>query len=150
MATDPADLANLRDIVLPPVVPYWPPAPGWWIVAATLLAMALLLFARSVMRHRRNAYRRTALRELEAIGPIRDGAAAQHLSAVLKRVALVTFGREQVASLSGQSWLAFLNRTGRTNAFEETLGFDTPADGDAVAKAARQWIRQHRRDGGSC
>ena len=92
MAADPADLANLHDIVLPPVVPYWPPAPGWWIVGFTLLTMALLVVARRVMRYRNNAYRRTALRELDAIGPIRDSVAAQRVSAVLKRVALVTFG----------------------------------------------------------
>lgn len=150
MATDPADLANLHDIVLPPAVPYWPPASGWWIVTATLLAIALLLLAQSMMRYRRSAYRRTALRELEAVGPVRDSIAAQRVSAVLKRVALVTFGREQVASLSGRSWLAFLNRTGRTTAFEETLGFDAPLDSNAIATAARQWIRQHRRDDGSC
>jgi hypothetical protein len=150
MATDPADLANLHEIVLPPTVPYWPPAPGWWIVAATLLAMALLLLARSIMRYHHNAYRRTALREFEAIGPIRDSIAVQHVSAVLKRAALVTFGREQVASLSGPSWLEFLNRTGRTTAFPETLLFGAPLDGDAIATAARKWIRQHRRDGRSC
>ncbi len=30
MTSDPADLSNLRDIVLPPSISFWPPAPGWW------------------------------------------------------------------------------------------------------------------------
>lgn len=153
MAVDPADLANLHDIVLPPAVPYWPPALGWWIAGFTLLAMALLVLARSMMRYRHNAYRRAALRELDAIGPIRDSATAQDVYTVLKRVALVTFGREQVASLSGRSWLTFLDRSGRTAAFGQMPplpGFDASADGDMIAAAARQWIRHHRRNFGSC
>ncbi|WP_158931037.1 DUF4381 domain-containing protein [Acidisphaera sp. S103] len=153
MAADPADLANLHDIVLPPAVPYWPPALGWWIVGFTLLAMALLVLARSMMRYRHNAYRREALRELDAIGPIRDSATAQDVSAVLKRVALVTFGREQVASLSGRFWLAFLDRTGPGTVFGQMLplpGFDGSADGDMIAAAARRWIRHHHRNDGSC
>ena len=40
---DPADLSNLRDLVLPPQVPLWPPAPGWWIVAAASIAAAAIL-----------------------------------------------------------------------------------------------------------
>ena len=41
--SDPSDLSNLRDIVVPPEVALWPPAPGWWIVAAGCLAAAACL-----------------------------------------------------------------------------------------------------------
>ena len=117
MSGDPADLSNLHDIVLPVPVSYWPPAPGWWILALAMLAVAVILIVRLVARYRRNAYRRAALRELDAIGPAVDGASAMHISAVLKRTALVAFPREQVAGLTGPAWLAFLDRTGHTEAF---------------------------------
>ena len=31
-------LVNLKDIHLPPPVPFWPPAPGWWILALLLIS----------------------------------------------------------------------------------------------------------------
>ena len=37
MTGDPADLANLRDIVMPAAIPWWPLAPGIWILVAGLL-----------------------------------------------------------------------------------------------------------------
>lgn len=142
--SDPADLSNLRDIVVPPEVSFWPPAPGWWIVAAAAGLALALLAASAVVRHRRNAYRREALRELEKAG-------AQQASSILKRAALAAWPRDQVASLSGADWLAFLDRTGRTNAFTrgpgrdlEALTFGGTGDRDAVVVAARQWLRDHR------
>jgi hypothetical protein len=61
MTADPADLSNLREIVLPPPVSFWPPAPGWWIVGAALAGAALILLGKTFIRYRRDAYRRQAL-----------------------------------------------------------------------------------------
>jgi hypothetical protein len=143
---DPADLSNLRDLALPPQVPLWPPAPGWWIVAAAGVATAVIVAAMVVARHRRNADRRVALRELETVAP-------QGISTVLKRAALAAWPREQVASLSGPAWLAFLDRTGHTTAFTdgagrsiETLAFGGSVPDDeatAVRDAARHWLSHH-------
>jgi hypothetical protein len=153
MTADPADLANLRDIVLPVPVSFWPPAPGWWIVGATLLAALLILLAKALARYRQNAYRREALRELDAIGPARTPVAAQRISAVLKRAALAAFPRSEIARLSGASWLGFLDRTGRTDAFSKgpahmlpafALGAVPTADGEAILQEAQRWVRRHR------
>jgi len=149
MSADPADLSNLHDIVLPAPISYWPPAPGWWMLALALLSLMLILIARLVAHHRRNAYRRAALRELDAIGPAVDSASAVRISAVLKRAALVAFPREQVAGLTGPAWPAFLDRTGRTNAFGNgdlaALAYGGGGrEGDAILKAARHWVRFHR------
>src|SRR5947208_329006 len=108
--SDPTDLSNLRDLALPTEVPLWPPAPGWWIVTAAGVASAAILLATAIARHRRNAYRRQALRELAVID-------ARGISALLKRAALAAWPREPVASLTGSDWLAFLDRTGRMSAF---------------------------------
>jgi hypothetical protein len=138
--SDPTDLANLRDIVVPPAVSFWPPAPGWWLVGAAGVIAAGFAVAVAVRHWQRNAYRREALRALET-------AKTSEISAILKRAALVAFPREQVASLSGAAWLAFLDRTGGT-AFENTallaLTYGGTGDRDTVVAQARRWIERHR------
>jgi hypothetical protein len=156
MSADPADLANLRDIVLPPAVSYWPPAAGWWILAAALLAGLALLLARAVIRHRHDAYRQQALRELAALPTPLGAAGAQSLSAILKRTALVAFPRADVAALTGPAWLHFLDKSGRMQGFESgpgarlaeiALGAQGSIDERAIRAAARDWIRRHRAAG---
>ena len=43
MTPDPTSLERLHDIVLPPPVPWWPPAPGWYWVMGLLGALLLLV-----------------------------------------------------------------------------------------------------------
>ncbi|CAN7206997.1 DUF4381 domain-containing protein [Bosea sp. LjRoot237] len=107
--SDPGDLNRLADLALPPPVPFWPPAAGVWIVGCAALAALSVLGWRSWSRYRADAYLRAAAAELDALaaGP----AAAEAISAVLKRAAFVAHGRERVASLTGQAWGAFLAET---------------------------------------
>jgi len=112
----PDALAALRDIHLPAPVPFWPPAPGWWVVAALALLAGLGLAL--WLRARRRSPRRAARQELDALARTfaegRDVASlAQDLSALLRRVALARFPREEVAALHGARWLEFLERSGR-------------------------------------
>jgi len=159
MAQDAASLDNLRDIVLPPPVPWLPPAFGWRLVAAALAAAALVALWRAFARWRANAYRREALRELAAIAArIQAGEnpanAAAEISALMKRAALTAFPREAAAELTGRSWASFLDRTGRTKDFTEGPGRDlwpaafggavSPAGMCGAAEAARRWLRGHR------
>src|SRR5262245_52349452 len=106
MNDDSASLARLHDIVVPPAVGWWPPAPGWyWLLGfAVLAALALLLHGFAVWQ--RNRYRREALAELATLErqacdrKTRDGVPAG-ISELLKRTALTAFPRPRVASLSG-------------------------------------------------
>lgn len=142
--SDPADLSNLRDIVVPPEVALWPPAPGWWILMAGGIAAAAILTGMIIARYRRDAYRRAALAALDNAGP-------GDISAILKRTALAAWPRAEVASLTGADWLAFLDRTARTDVFTqgagrdlEALAFGGKGNDRAVLVAARTWIRRHR------
>jgi hypothetical protein len=91
----------------PPLPGWWPLAPGWWIVALlVLLGFAGLLywFLRPSAR-----VRRTALRELRKLESNTDDfLLARELEHLMRRYALATFDREEVAKLSGESWLAFV------------------------------------------
>jgi hypothetical protein len=152
--SDPADLSNLRDIVVPPDIPLWPPAPGWWIVGAAIVASAAVLAVMAAVRYRRNAYRRAALGALADVEHVPAGEAAQRVTAVLKRAALVAYPRVEVAELSGQAWLGFLDRTGHTDAFTTGPARELPSLAyggqrgasalPAIASAARAWVRRHR------
>lgn len=147
--------AQLRDIHLPEPVSWWPPAPGWWIVALVTLA-ALILALYLVRRYlRRTRYRRLAIRELEILmAREKDNRALlEKISALLRRVAIHAYGRQEVAPLSGTAWLAFLDRTGKTDRFSRGEGkilgdaiyrASPEADMAGVRRAAEKWIRGHR------
>lgn len=107
------DLSQLRDIHLPAPVSWWPPAPGWWLL---LIVFLLVLTATWFLYHRylRNQWRRSALTELSLL---RNESQRQtsnlivgELSVLLRRVAISRFPREESARLSGEPWLAFLDR----------------------------------------
>lgn len=144
-------LDQLDDIAEPPPVPMWPATPAWAVLALLLLA-ALALGLRAFLRHRRaTAWRRTALAELRALAPALeagDPAALAALQTLLRRVALATAPRAEVAPLSGDGWARFLAESGaRFGPLAGDLALapyrPVPAfDGPAALAAARAWIRR--------
>lgn len=152
--TDPGSLDRLHDIVVPVPVSWWPPAPGWYVVAGIGAAVFAAFAMAAFSQYRRNRYRREALRELARIP--RDADSLPALGELLKRVALVAFPRERVASLTGDAWLQFLNETGRTADFARSPGSafgtaqyraDAALDDREIPQlfdAVRTWIRNHR------
>lgn len=113
-AVDP--LAELRGIHLPQAVGFWPPAPGWWGLAAVLVACTIATTI--VVKRRRHSVVRHALRELDGLARTAPDADLQtlatRLSALVRRVALLRFGRRRVASLHGRAWQEFLAETAPT------------------------------------
>jgi cbb3-type cytochrome oxidase subunit 3 len=120
-------LAALRGYRLPDPVSWWPPAPGWWLLAVLLLVLAIALTAWVLRRHRRRAAVRAALRELfelrTALEADQDRQAyIRGLSRLLRRFALTRFSRSEVAGLTGDDWLAFLDAHGGGGAFQGETG----------------------------
>lgn len=111
---NPAAELPLRDIHLPAPVPWWPPAPGWWVLASLLALLAVTAFL-LYRRYREQAPRRAARRSVEQVfnAYAKQGDARAflaELSLILRRTALSRFPREEVAGLTGEAWLAFLDR----------------------------------------
>lgn len=124
MAADPYSLDNLHDIVEPAAISWWPPATGFWILLALLLVWMIATGLRVWMRYRRNGYRREALALLKQIEPEllhsqTRGSALAEVAVLLKRTALSAYPREGVAELSGEEWLAFLDRSGNMHDFSQ-------------------------------
>ncbi len=153
MNPDPFSLDRLVDIVEGPEVGLWPLAPAWYCILAVLALQLMYWATKFVVTFRANAYRRQALAELESL---QQGQAVE-LSRLLKRVALVAFPRQQVASLTGEQWVKFLEQSVNGVAFQ--VGSKNPLanasvlgdplhlsdeEWNALSHSARQWIRRHR------
>lgn len=160
MSDAAASLANLHDIVLPGPVPWWPPAPAWYVAGLLLLLLLGWLALAGYRRHRSRRYRVDALAELAAIesaagGPAKRQDALRALPALLKRTALACWPRDRVASLSAADWWRFLDDSSGGEAFSGSYGAlleelsyrenarvtDTEIQG--LLTASRHWIRHH-------
>ena len=105
----------LRDLHLPDTVGWWPLAPGWWLLTGLVLAGLGFLLKRYLEHRRRGAARRYALKRLEALSAAyaRDGdavALGAEVSELLRRTMLAYAPRADVAGLTGEAWLAWLDQ----------------------------------------
>ena len=153
-------LDELRDIHLPNVPGIWPPAIGWWfsIIFASIIVLLIIIWAYNFWRS--NRYRRKALLELDQIFAEygQEGCESQYiisLQHLLKRVALTCYQRSDVASLTGEAWVAFLDQTSRSQEFvmgEGQVLIDgqyskyPKVDVKALHRCSANWIKQHRKE----
>ena len=156
-------LAALHPLRDPASIGWWPLAPGWWVlIALAVIAIAIACYY-LVRRYRANAYRRLALKQLQTIqsryadGPGDDLCiqnTASDSNALLKSVALRVFPRHDIAALSGDAWLDFLNKTRRSESTdtEFSTAFANAAylakvpdlDAEQLFRACQNWISNHR------
>jgi hypothetical protein len=123
---DPTQIP-LRDLHLPEMIGWWPLAPGWWFLIVLVAAGLGYLTYQSFAKWRRNAARRIALRELARIQhEYKDGvdeiSLAIELSELLRRTMLAYAPRNEVAGLTGESWLRWLDRGLDDRPFSEGSG----------------------------
>lgn len=105
----------LRDLHLPEAISWWPLAPGWWVIIAALLGVGIYLLRLYLRRRARGAARRHALRQLAQLTADfeRHGntvAFSGDLSELLRRTMLAYAPRQEVAGLTGDAWLEWLDQ----------------------------------------
>ena len=149
---------QLRDIHLPAPPDFWPPAPGWWLLAGlTLILTAAAGFA---LWRRLRLYRQRQ-RILAMLDRLEAGSAGEatpellaQLSDLIRRLALARFPRHQIASLTGDDWLRFLDDSGGEGRFSSGPGqvlaqgpymrrLPDAVDSQALTRLVRQWIRRN-------
>jgi hypothetical protein len=147
------DLSQLRDIHVPAPVSWWPPAPGWWALLVVLL-IAIGLGYMLYRRRRRNLWRGGALAELARLRDAAPERQLREVSVLLRRVAISRFPRHDVAALTGEAWLAFLDRTlGDGAAFQSGVGrvllsapyintAEVEVDAAALLILCERWIKR--------
>ena len=142
---------GLFDIVIPDQIPLWPPGPAWFVLAGLIVVGITFIVSWRYRKWQQNAYRRTAVRQLEQLEEIRS---ARGINELLKRVALVSYDRSVVAGLAGSEWMTFLRNTGGRFSDDDgallLAGYRKAEVADVAAlhldslvSAARSWIRHH-------
>lgn len=153
-------LQQLMDIKQPATSFAWPPAPGWWIVMVFLLFIITTVF---FYWFKNTQIKREALSELLILEQNYNSnhnltQLSMNVSILLRRVALAKFLPEQVAGLTGQQWLEFLDAHGETKDFTQGAGIvllDVPyqqsnnpkhekkTSVQGLIQLARSWIRNN-------
>lgn len=153
---NPDLLAQLRDIHSAAPAPWWPPAPGWWLLALSLLVLLGWLGRRVFAKYRVHQRRKQMLGWVdhlnENINPQREPQAyLSTINRIFKLVALRAFPGQQCAALNGQDWVDFL--TEKMSKFPTAQSLDVLASGpydpapdfnpEQLSELTRYWIRQH-------
>ncbi len=153
----PATL-TLRDIHLPEAISWWPPAPGWWVLLGFCFLIVFSVWLFRLIQHRRSV-RVAAFRELQIISAdfSREGNTHQlvkSLSILLRRICLSYFPRTEVAGLTGEKWLTFLDHCLDWGNVSERFSQDAgrtlitapyqaqaTLQGEALLKLCQHWIK---------
>jgi len=148
-----ASLDNLNDIIVPHTVGFFPLAPGWYIVLLLLVSLSFYFGYKQYKAYEKEQYRRDAEEELEALNDKnRENTIA--LLGLAKRVGIVAYGRENIATIHGDSWWDFMEAHSKSSVeadlrksiqrllYEENIAFDACVF-DAVFLMVSQWIETH-------
>jgi len=141
-------LDKLHDFYRPPPPSWRPQTIGWYVVFVVCALLLLWLAVHLVRQWNANRYRREALKEL-------THSKAVELSSLLKRTALCAWPRQEVAALSGEAWLTFLDTSAGRPLFAEPpanriedFALQPAAisseDEDTLRRASARWIKTHK------
>ena len=154
-------IKGIEEIHFPDPVSWLPQTVGWSVLAALLLIGLGYACTRLVRRWHRDRYRRAAiaqLAELERLAATDTAASLASVPEVLKGTALQAYPRTDVAALTGDAWLSFLDAHYDGPSFSNDVGRllpqiayapkeTWPADADAARELiaqVRHWVRGHK------
>lgn len=119
-----AQQLELKDIHLPEIVGWWPPAIGWWIVAilAPLSCLLLVWLYKRITRKTALKSAKKLLISIKQDSSLEDDEKLKQLSELVRRVAISISPRAEVASLTGQAWLTYLDGSVKGTPFTQGIG----------------------------
>ena len=150
---------GIDEIILPAAVSWWPTAPGWQMLGVIILLLISLRMVKMARRWWQNRYRREALRLMDRLP---KESQLTSLPYYIKVTALQAYPRQEVASLSGNSWLAFLDAHYDGPPFSTGVGKKllsisylptrqwqfTDEESSELIRMSRSWISKHREASG--
>ena len=149
---------HIQDIITPKDVAFWPPQPGWYVILLVVLFIVGVFIAARMRHKKRNAYRGQGILAIEALKDkeVSDSNILK-INSILKACALQAYNREDIAILSGEKWVDFLNKKAKHVNFigaSKTIlskgpyekfnseGFNQNEFDDLVALSIK-WIKSH-------
>lgn len=120
------NLPQLQDIHLPASPSLWPLAYGWWFLLSILIFLLAWLFltlyrkAKLKKRQKQMLSKFKSLEEKLKKNPSNKTIA--EINTLLRQLAINTYPREKIASLTGSDWLHFLDQSGKTTNFSKGAG----------------------------
>ena len=150
-------IIGLVEVLPPSSVSWWPTTIGWKILGLATLTFLLWKAYGYYRFWVRNRYRQLALKQLDALIDQHGMSASllSHSSRLLKATALHRYPRAEVAGLSGERWLQWLQENGGGATFCESsqsllsqgiYQATLPAATNALQQSVlelKEWIRQH-------
>lgn len=152
-------IPKVEGVIPPDPVSFWPPQPGWYVVIAILLVLIFWFSYKLVKKYKYSAYRRSAIDQLKQYALLNPAEPEFiNLNRLLKAVAIKTYGRSEVASLSGEHWSEFLNKKVKGDLFtDEQLNFLTYSSFNpksfepmeqqfwtSLLSNCQKWVKDHR------
>lgn len=147
------ELEQLKDIILPEPIGWWPLASSVWITLLIITVLIIGLVWYFWQRHQQAVYRRYAQQKLVQSHELDDATFLYQVNALLKQVAITTYGRQTCAGLNQQAWLSFLHQKAsfieQPDAIKKLESyyqaeFELSRDErQAIAEYARRWIKEH-------
>lgn len=165
--TDP--LAALHDIHLPPPIGWWPPAPGWWLLLVLVMVLIVSLFWR-LHRRRMQQHRPSPItvKQIVAAASLEMDRLAEDIEAglvprqavadgsrLLRRVAIqlavLRGDTNDVAGMTGEAWLRWLDAQWNRDDFSQGVGrelIDAPyrhelnINPSALLSLSRTWLEK--------
>lgn len=156
-AAEQVRLATLADIVEPAAIGFWPPAPGWLLVALLALLLAVRGMQHLWRRWQRDRYRRAARRRLRPLESNSDSLPAQKLlseALAVLRDCTLDMPEATKRPVDRAAWTAFLQAClpVRYPFLPEALLHEaaywpparvTREDARAVLRFVRDWVEHH-------
>lgn len=122
-------ILNLRDIHLPEPISWWPIAPGWWIIFASILFIIVVIFiSRKIYISKQ--LKRDIKHELENIKQQfqqtqNKSQLAKSLSILLRRASISYYPNADIAGLTGENWLSYLDDSNNNSSAKHRFQSDT-------------------------
>jgi len=146
----------LRDIQIPDAIGLWPPAIGWWILAVLIPLLLYLSYKLYKYITRKTALKvvKKQFKVLKINTQLNDKQKLVELSSLMRRIAVSIFPREELASLTGNAWLDFLDKHSETALFNSDMArllIDAPYrkapdlnELNALFDLCENWVNQQK------
>ena len=120
------DGLQLQDIHLPNAPSVWPLAIGWWVLLALIIMVLIgvIVWIRKKQAHQKQQQQIfSTLKALErSLKKEANNQSIADINIFLRQLMLMRFSASEVASLTGEQWLAMLDKAGDTQAFSHGVG----------------------------